>query len=244
MESTDIIKDRQLVKLFNYLHDRQVLVKMKVPENKFEFLTVISAIHDMGTGYFFRIDDSENQSILKNGLSNTDTEIHFEFNGDDKLPYVFRTKGVKAVNNDLWVKFPEQVSRLQKRKNFRIDVPTGSILFLSKDDIEYNLSIINLSASGVYALYEMKKKSDKLLDLSMGESIDDVELLLTLPEQNDTGAFVKTAIVRRIEIKKEIKSIGYAFEFMKLNSRHQQNLIQFIYLVQRELLKKRAMMRR
>ncbi len=243
MDSSDIIKNRQLVELINYLYDRQVLVKMSIPENDFEFLTIISGIHNMGSAYFFRIDDSEDKNIFQNNISNPNIAIHFEFNGKDRLPYIFKTDCVKTVDNDLWVKFPEQINRIQKRKNFRVAVPEGSTLYLSKDETEYVLSIINLSASGVYARYAIKNRNDKLLDLSKKESVQDLELLLTIPGESDFNAFIKKAIVRRVEIKKELNYIGYAFEFFKINNEYKKDLIRFIYLVQRELLKKRAMMR-
>ena len=239
MDNPGKIEGRKLVELFNTLIEKRVIISMHLTGTDFERLTCLVGIQAHASGYSLRIDLPEG---MRAAAAKTDAvTLRFNFNGPDRLEYVFSTEGIKFNHRELVTPFPEYVDRIQRRKDFRMQTPSGTRLLIKHDKIHAILNLINISLGGAFAV--MKKHNLKNVNepiFALDESVTNARIIV--PEGTDRKEMViiiQTAIVRRIERDRQSKRFRYAFEFKDMDAREKHKLTQSIYYFQRLFLQRR-----
>jgi c-di-GMP-binding flagellar brake protein YcgR len=168
-------------------------------------------------------------------------KLKFNFNGPDHLEYIFSTVGGHIGRREITVPLPDYVERIQRRKNFRMETPLGTKMFLKSGKIHAVFSLINISLGGAYGTltkHNVKHNSGTILEVK--ESVENLGIYV--PENKcwaELIIIIKRAEVRRIDYDKNRKIYKYAFEFMEMATNEKKKLVQSIYHFQRQFLQRR-----
>lgn len=166
--------------------------------------------------------------------------------GKDKIRVIFKDESrltthfdvqIVAVHDDtLQTTRPQEIIRLQRRADFRVDMPQGShVSFKVNGSVVTGLPIKNISAGGM--LFCTKKS----IDLPKS-SISDITLSIPSSDSDDLqGGWLlrrirKGEVVRAFRDKRlGIDCFGVAFQ---AKDREEDELVRYIRLRERELLSK------
>jgi hypothetical protein len=228
----------KVAEILRYLIDKRVIIAMQLVGTSFERLTCVTQMRP-GPQPSFVVDLPED---FKSAAPNyNELVLRFNFNGPDRLEYIFATQGGQLKGRELHLPFPDHVERLQRRKNFRMETPLGTKLFLKIDKIQAVLGLINISLGGAYGT--LLKHNEKDLSGSLLESDQRLYnagiLFPAEAEDEELLVIIKKLEVRRIEHDHERKIYKYAFEFMEVDPVEMKKLTQAIYQIQRRFLQRR-----
>ncbi len=233
------IKGDKLLELFANLVEKKVIISMHVVGAGIDRLTCITGLTQTPQGNHLLIDPPKD--LKADPEADKAWHLRFNFNGPDKLEYLFSTRGGILIERGLKIPFPKYVERLQRRRYFRVDTPTGSELHFRMKRIKGILHMINISEGGVYGV--LVKHNFKFLRgslLKMKQHLDDVRMIFPLgDEAPDETVAIKKADVVRIEHDRERGFYRYALEFKDMEKEARDRLIQVIYALQRMYLRRR-----
>ena len=166
------------------------------------------------------------------GTHDTIRAIH---RGPDALWNHFYSKVVKTDSDTLYITVPSAYFMLQRRENYRIDLPSGSMAaFLHKNTLYSNIAIKDLSAGG------MLLTTPQASPWETGDSLE--EIILTLPLEGE-GSYAtlpcKGAGIVRTSRDTENHYFLYAVQFLASN-RESEAIIRYVRQRELELLRKAA----
>lgn len=239
MADLDKVEGNKIEALFNQMIEKRVIVSMYMVGTDYERLTCITGIEQNAEGRRLCIDlpDGFRTAAQKAG----EFTLRFNFNGPDKVEYLFTTKGGVLSGRDLIVPFPDCVERLQRRRNFRMETPIGTKLLIKMDKTHAIISLINISLGGTYGVlikHNIKELQGSLL--AENQVIHNMGILVPESEDRDEMVIIiKQAEVRRVEHDRNKKLYKYAFEFIDIQPTEMQKLTRAIYDFQRQFLKRR-----
>lgn len=239
MEDTGKIQGRRLVDLFNYLIEKRVIISMYVAGTDFERLTCVTGVEEDPSGHRLRIDlpDGFRGAVAQPEAAT----IRFNFNGPDRLEYIFSTQGVHYRGRELETPFPDFVERIQRRKDFRMQTPSGTRMLIKQDKIHAILDLINISMGGAFGAmkkHNLKNSSGPIFVVD--QSIRHAGIIVPEDkERPEQVIIIKRCEVRRIEHDRPKHRYRYAFEFMELDASEKRKLTQSIYHFQRQFLQRR-----
>ncbi len=209
---------------------------MNLLGQNYERLTMIIGLQNKKEPFYFHIDYP---SGFEKAVKKKDPwKMHFEFMGRDRVTYRFRTQGGHIAGEDISIPFPEMIERIQRRGRFRMEAPPSSKMVVSRDAKFLELSVINLSESGV--LVEMHRDATNEPLFQTGDYLEKPAILVSEPNGH-TQVNIKEALVKRIEKPSGRLSYRYALQFTELKPATQRELRDLIYRFQRDFLKKRQM---
>ena len=233
------VQGRKLLDLFNTLIEKQVIISMNVVGADYDRLTCVTDWVKTPEGNHLIIDAPDD--FKATGEDNHTWHLRFNFNGPDRLEYLFSTRGGDVCEQGIRVPFPDYVERLQRRRNFRVGVQTGTQMSFQLKKIEGILDLINVSLGGAYGV--LIKHNFKFMRgpvLKMDQQV--LHSRIVFPGDNafpgDT-IHIKRAEVRRIEHDQESGFYRYALEFKALEQEEKKKLTQVIYDLQRRYLRYR-----
>jgi len=237
MAESEKIKSAAIPKLFEELLHHKILLKLTVVDTDYEHLTMITALINRNKVPHFVIDTPQ-------GLEHATAEIdpgylHFEFTGKDHIKYTFRATGGEIDNNRIYVKYPRQVKRWQRRELFRLNAPAGTKLCLPQDTVRYELDVIDISIGGTLAALVRTSSPDlENTPFANTQILKDIELIFP-SEIMRQPIKIKTVQLKRL--KKNSEKTGYevAFEFVEISAGEQSRLTDLIYRLQRQALRHR-----
>ena len=239
MAESEKIKGAAIPKLFEELLHHKTLLKLTVFDTDYEHPTLITALVNRNKGPHFAIDTPE-------GFGQATAEIapwhlHFEFTGKDHIKYTFRCIGGEIDNNRIYVKYPREIERWQRRELFRVNAPAGTKLWLRQDTLRYELDVIDISIGGTLAALVRTSPHD--LDKPFADSriLKDVELVFP-SEIMRRPIKVKTVQFKRLRKNSEKTGYEVAFEFYEISRGEQKRLTDLIYHLQRQALRQRLPM--
>ena len=236
MESTEILAGRKLGNFFADLQKNRSVIKMNLLGHDYERLTMIIGVQNKKEPFHFRIDYPS--GFEKAAKEKDPWKIRFEFLGKDRVTYRFTTQGGHIEKGDIFIPFPERIERIQRRGRFRMEAPSSSKMVVSRNAKFLELSVINLSESGI--LVEMSGGAARKPAFQIGELLQQPAILVSEPS-GQTQVNVKGAQVKRIEKIPGRLSYRYGLEFTDLKPETRRELRDLIYRFQREFLKKRQM---
>jgi len=240
MENPEKIEDKNLLNLLKALQKNKTLIKMNLPGKDFERITIITSVRHRRQNPLFLIDYTQGFREAVGDVK--DVKMHFEFTREDKVNYSFSTYGWEIYRDEIGVRFPEFIERIQRRKDFRLAVPTDTKLFSQMDSTLLEMKVLNVSLGGTLALLVGRKKSFKEEPIfDTGEYLSDIEMVFPL-EEGDLRIHIERAIVVRLEEDQSAKKNCCALQFVGMEEKEEKALTEFIYKYQRRILQKKQQM--
>jgi c-di-GMP-binding flagellar brake protein YcgR len=237
MAKSEKIKGSALTKIFEELISSQTLLKLNILDSNLEQLTRVTALTDLHNEPHFIIDTPE-------GFENTAAKpalrrMRFEFTGRDHLKYAFTATAGEIHGGRTFVKMPLKVERNQRRKLFRVNAPAGIKLCLTPGGIRPELQVINLSIGGSLAAVVQTNSNLKVSPLfADGAFLKDAELVFP-PEIMGQAIRISTIQIKRMKMNAETKRCEVALEFYEIDKNEERKLIDLIYRIQRQYLRRR-----
>ena len=236
MEKAEKIHGKDIGAFFEQLKDDRTLVKIQLIGKDYEQLTMITDVRTKGDPPSFLIDPP---SGFRQAVDELDVwRINFECTARDGVQYRFQTSGEKVSGKELWINFPIVVERMQRRRDFRLEFPQGTVICFEEGNIKYELKVTNLSMGGTLAEFPIPKIGvQEIPMLTSGETLRDIELIS--PSENELRVQIKKALILRLSKNNRADQYILALQFTKMDNTAIKALKELIYNVQREFLKKR-----
>jgi len=237
MDNPEIIRDKRRFDIFKQLQNDKTLVKMYVLGRQYERLTVVTATRFEKKTPYFLIDHPE--GFTKAVANDDNCRIHFEFVGNDNLVYTFKTTGKATIGGKICIRFPEVITRVQRRRNFRMVPPLGTKMYISKSLGRLEMNVVDISQGGALVLpvnLDMQDPNGSVF--KVGSKLRNIEL--TFPfEEKVFKVHVDEAQVRRLGKQPVTNRINLALQFTDIDKNQQKILIDLIFTHQRNTLRKR-----
>lgn len=233
------LQGTKMVELFRDLVDSRTIISMLILGSRFERLTCVTEVRDDGKQVDVIVDLPD--GFKAQADKHQPLKLRFNFNGPDRLEYIFTTQGGIYDGDGLRVPLPEYVERLQRRKDFRQQVPMRSHMNFQAKQLKGTVELINISLGGAYGVIRPKDETiSKRPVLKVKQPIFKISLVFPgLQAAEGENIQIKKAEVVRIEQNKENYKHKYAFEFKHIDKEEKQKLVEYIYHLQREYLKRR-----
>lgn len=233
------LQGTKMVDLFRFLVESRTILSMHLLSSEYERLTCVIEVRET---------DKPNQIVVdlpndfkKFAENRTELNLRFNFNGPDKLEYIFSTTGGRYGSQSLILPFPAYVERLQRRRDFRLQTPPGTQMHFQCKNLNGTLDLINISLGGTFGVFKLKGpvKSKQPL-LKVRQPIYRISISFIGQSVQERQAIqIEKAEVVRVEKDKATHQHKYAFEFKYMDKGEKQKLVDAIYRLQREYLQRR-----
>jgi c-di-GMP-binding flagellar brake protein YcgR len=237
MTESEKIKGGAIPKLFEELLYAKTHLKLTLVDTDYEHLTLISALVNRNKAPHFIIDTPEG---LEQAAADIDPwHLHFEFTEKDHIKYTFTTTGGEIGNNRIYVKYPREIKRWQRRELFRLKAPAGTKLYLTQHTARHELDVINISIGGTLAALVQTSPHDlENPPFADTQLLKDIELIFP-SEIMRQPIKIKTIQVKRIKKNSEKTGCVVALEFNAISTGEEKRLTDLIYRLQRQHLRHR-----
>jgi c-di-GMP-binding flagellar brake protein YcgR len=237
MQKAEKIEGENLVNIFKTLKKDKKLIKMRLPGKDYECLTIITNVFPNKKKSAFMIDSPKDFQSAFGGLN--DIKMHFEFTGNDNLSYTFKTSGGEIHYDEIKVKFPDFINRKQRRKDFRLEAPSGTKLHIKINSKLFKITVLDVSLGGtLIALVGHMPESENNHFFKIGNCFEDIELLFPMDGKSFKSKIKKAAIVRVVKSSLKPKNCC-ALQFVSIDKNEEKALTKFIYKYQQQFLRKR-----
>lgn len=239
MTGAEKVQGKKLIRLMEQVLRERIMLSMRLVGQNYERLTMITRVPKDKNVSFFAIDPPRD---FRKTVSKIDAwDIHFSFNGPDNLEYIFTTFGGKFFDNETRINFPDYIERLQRRRYFRLSVPTGTKLFFELDQVQREINLVNISMRGCLGLLKtFNGKDQKKLILKKEDYLKNIKIIFPADIQdNKREISVNKAIIRRAEHDPQKNMDLYAFEFVSIDKDQEKMLIRIIFNLQRMFLQRK-----
>ena len=237
MEDAEIIRHKDKLDIFKQLQNDKMLIKMYVLGKQYERLTFVTGTHINTHNPYFIIDCPED---LMETITDVDScRMLFEFVGNDNLFYNFKTTGKEITRGEIFIRLPEVVYRMQRRKNFRMTPPLGTKICINNNFGRLEMNVLNISRGGVLVLpVNLDQEYPDVSELKVGSKLSNIEL--TFPfEEKIVKMYVEEALVLRRSKHPVTKQDNFGLQFTDMEKSQEKILMEFIFSFQRNTLRKR-----
>ena len=236
MAEGENISGKKILKVIRQLLDDRIVLNLSLVGKDYERLTLVTGIKIHNGSPFILIDTPSGFEEVSEDARGG--RIVIEFSGSDHIPYRFRTVIAKAGAGDIWVKVPELIERIQRRKNFRLAPPMGTEVLINDKDWKYEFNVINVSLGGALLI----EKKNLFLDKARPqlEGIKRNVLLVCNVQSMRAKIRIKKSRVKRMEKDSRTRRHRCALQFIELEMKQKNDLEDFLQNCQREILKKRS----
>jgi len=237
MAENEKIKGGAIAKLFKELLHYQTLLKLTLVEGEYENLTLITHLVNRNNEPHFIIDSPE--GLEQAAATIGSWRLRFEFTGKDQIKYTFTVTDARIDDNRIYIKYPTEMTRWQRRGLFRIGAPASTRLCLTHDTVRHELEVINISIGGTLAaLVETRSRQFEEVPFADKQFLKNIELLFP-PEIMPTPIRIKAVQIRRIKLNSEKAGYEVGFEFHEIDIDEEKRLTDLIYRLHRQQLRKR-----
>lgn len=237
MEPTERIQGERRIGIIEQLQRDRTLLRMRLEEEGYEALTILTGCCFQGKNPFLLIEESDRLKEVLRDLK--DCHIEFEFNGKDNLRYSFKALFDRVSGDEIRIGFPECIERIQRRRHFRIDLPVGSELHFERDSKRCVMNVINISLGGAFGgILGPKKGAKDVPIVKKGECLKDI-LIFFRYEKEDWRVFIEETTAKRVSKDPHGNRYLYALQFTKIQRQESSVLKKIIYDLQRIILRKR-----
>lgn len=229
----DILSGSKVDELLFQLFTDGSLIRVSAPEHDDEHLATICEIRPRDDAFEFKLKIT---TTFSGRLENDAVKnLVLEFTAKDRLPHRFESKIRSIGPTGIWLLAPDSIRRYQFRSNFRIQAPHGAQFNVRIDKTNVQLPVDNISMGGAYCFCS---KEHKLLVEGTTVLKNGVLVITRLDDCIEVS--VNTAkMIRSETIKQRSGRLGVAYEFVQMEPTERKKLLQQIYELQREYLKKR-----
>ena len=240
MEENEKIEDKNLLNLLKTLQKDKTLIKMNLPGRDFERITIITRVRHRRQNPLFLIDYTRGFREAVGDVK--DVKMRFEFTREDKVNYYFNTYGWEIYSDEIGVRFPEFIERKQRRRDFRLAVPSDTKLYIQVESTQLEMKVLNVSLGGTLAVLVGRKEGFKEETIfNAGEYLSDIEMVFPL-EGEDLRIHIEKAMVVRLEEDPSKDKNCCALQFISMEEKEEKALTEFIYKYQRHVLQKKQQM--
>ena len=239
MELGNNIIGKHIHTILEQVKNGKTLIRMKLIERDYEQLTIIDDIRKKDKKLFLLIDCPDGFHDL---VKNSPDKLQFEYTGADKISYLFCADIDQIDQKSIWVTFPDIIERRQLRRDFRVNMPSGTHMSFKQCGVKLNTQVINLSLGGSFgALISSKNMTEPVLPVCVGDSLTEIELIFQ-SQYLEHRVGIREAMVVRFEENQSLSSFCYAIHFLDMDKTEEKALTDLIYVIQREYLKKKLAM--
>lgn len=232
----DSIGSKKFHEIIEHAKNGKTLIRMTMIGKDYERLTFIHDIRNKDSVKYLLIDYPDGFSNL---VAGTCRQIQCEFTGSDHLSYVFCADIAHIDSDSIWLQFPEIVRRRQLRRDFRVDVPCGTLMVFKKSGILLKNQVINLSLGGSFgALISARDRVCPVWPLCVGDALTEIELNFR-SKLSGQRVYIRKAKVVRFEENPVLHTCCFAIRFADMNKSEEKALTELIYVIQREYRLKR-----
>ncbi|MFC1823668.1 PilZ domain-containing protein [Thermodesulfobacteriota bacterium] len=236
MEDSESISGKKILQVIRQLRDDRIVLNLSLIGKDYERLTIVTGIKIRNGRPFILIDTpGEFEEVSEDAPG---SRIVFEFSGSNHTPYRFRTEIANAGEDEIWVKFPELIERIQRRRNFRLAPPMGTEILINDQNGKYEFNVINVSLGGVLLIEKKSLFIDKTRPQPEG-FLRNVHLVCHKQGMR-TKIRIKKSLIKRMEKDSKTRRHRCALEFVELEKKQINDLEDFLQNCQREILKKRS----
>ena len=236
MELGNNIIGKHIHTILEQVKNGKTLIRMKLTEKDYEQLTIIDDIRKKDKKLFLLIDCPDGFDDL---VKNSSGKLQFEYNGADKISYLFCADIAQIDQKSIWVTFPDLIERRQLRRDFRVDMPSGTHMGFKKCGVKLDTHVINLSLGGSFgALISSQNMTQSVLPVCVGDSLTEIELIFQ-SQHLEHRVSIREAMIVRSEENQPPHSSYYAINFLDIDKAEEKALTDLIYIIQREYLKKK-----
>ncbi len=235
----DRISGKSRTALLQQIQKDSITLQMILTGRNYERLTVVADLKEEAGRSFVLVDCPE--GLAEEVPDHEGAKVRIEFLGKDRIQYAFESRVTRIRERDLWLEMPEYVEKVQRRQFFRIAPPIGTRITFSRIGRPQEASLINVSEGG--ALVMLNGSARGLSGLILGESLRDVRLKCNA-ENVRTEITIDKATVLRQQAEHGSTRATYALKFLEMSARDRRLLQEFIFMCQREILRKRNEMGR
>ena len=235
MVEKERVYGEKILTLLDNLQRDGIILTLHLLGQEYERMTIITDIVTRNGSPYFILDYPKGfRGRIRDSAGG---RLYFEFVGRDHIHYSFKASLKKVLENDIWIKLPDYIEKIQRRTHFRLEPPIGTTIYLIKNTRRYEISVRNISEGG--ALITERKASLKKPNFYVNEDIGEVQLLC----QDKVLKF--KAKITNAQIKRVIKDpttgrYTYALHFDEIGQREKNALGDWIFKCQREYLRKRV----
>jgi c-di-GMP-binding flagellar brake protein YcgR len=233
-DGAEKISGSSRVAILNQLRKDMTMLQLIMTGTNYERLTLLSDLIEEGGKSYVLVDCPE--TFVEDVPNHRGAGIRIEFMGKERVQYSFSSKVTKVSEKNIWMELPEYLERVQRRQFFRIAPPPGTRISFPKIGTPQDASIINLSEGGaLVTLDEPARGSSRLLP---EENLRNIRLRCRAENLNADIRIEEAAVLREhTEHGKE--KAAYALIFLEMDPRERRLLQEFIFMCQREILRKR-----
>lgn len=217
----------------------KTLVRLRLPGTGYQHLTVVTGFRRKLSKQYFLADYTEGFKEAVVDPKNLVTE--FEFTGfEDNILRNFRVTGVSYHRDQLCFEFPSVIERHQRRKYFRLDAPSGSVIEFSCNDKQYSEKVVDISLGGVLvALVSFGDARQQELPFGVGDELLDVTLRFPADSGEEEIVIKRASVVRFGKGTPEAETCC-GLHFIEVESTEVEALTDFVYFYQRKYLRTRV----
>ena len=225
----EIVEGRRLIEMLHGLVDSRKMCRMEIPHTDYGWITLLLGLQrGPGPGYLLIDQIAGFEKVFSHYPSR---EISMEFLERDGVPCRFSTRVVECQGKVIRTELPVSISRMQKRKSFRIRARSGAeILFHREGGREGRAKVKDYSLGGVSFFAET------FLEIRIGEEL--TQIALRIPWENHSASFdIPRAVVRRLEDHSPGKVLC-ALEFLEMAGTAKELLWRHLFEEERVALQK------
>jgi c-di-GMP-binding flagellar brake protein YcgR len=242
MANIEKIQGDAILQLFKGLQQDKIPLQIKLPYGDYEHISYLKDIRKQKRTHYFLIDYNKDFQKAIDDLD--DWWLRIEFTGPEGILYAFQTNDSDLSGGMIWIKFPDNIHRYQRRGLFRLEAPHGTRLYFNVNQTRYKLLVINVSLSGTLGvLVSLTKQMEQELKLNNPKILENVELVFPAKDNNDddddaTVNIKRCQIIRR-KRNPQTQKYECAMEFTEITGDEQKKLTELFYQWQRDYLRKR-----
>lgn len=237
MEADTYIAGSQAIELLHQVVREQTLVRMGLIASPVSGLTLITSVQDTASPPVCLVDALEG---LPAALETSERPVFaFEFTGAEGMLYRFEVQGGHMTAEGLWLPVPGRITRVQRRKDFRLTVLPGTRILYETPTAHGIIKVIDISLGGsLGAIVRLRATGRTGSFLKEGGVLKDLHL--EIPVENTTRNIrIGKASIRRIEQPAGSVRPRCALSFLEIQPDQKKRLVETVYALQRIYLQNR-----
>jgi len=224
------------IRLFRELQQYKIPLRFHLLGEGYERLTIVTGIESRdGRSYVLVDRPGEFASDVTDGIGK---RVQLEFADKDRIPHSCRSVLAYAEGEDLWLEFPKDLERSQRRQYFRVETPQGTRIAYAFEGREHGAPVLNISMGGILIIGPDKESREDPV-LYKGAKVTNL-CLWGKQESQPLRIWIGKGEIVRIDKNAETKRMNYAIRFQAMEPSDERALDRFIYFSQRRLLRKRS----
>jgi hypothetical protein len=230
VENYDQIRGEERTPLLKrFQRDRNVM-RIRILDRDYERLTIVIGTGVRGGVPSFRIDHPQGFSEVAAGIP--EWRMVFDTSSPDGIHFLFKTSGGGISGEEIWIPYPDRIERRQRRKEFRLPAPVGTVMRFTVQSIPHETSVINISTEG--ALLALNRGD---LSVDVGRRVKNLSFLFP-SGKGQRQIRVKEAEIRRLDRDSTSGKTHCALRFTGIEPVEKSALNDLIYHFQRVFLRK------